>query len=522
MANPATHASILGNTFVLQYYTLLNTNPSKLFHFYKERSMLTHGYEDGEAAEVFMGQENISKKFQSLGLNQCTVTLSVVDCQHSENGGILIMVLGSMCPKGDVPKKFVQTFYLAVQTEPAGYYVLNDIFRYIKEPHTHNPIPTTLQAIPSPAISNITPIPPASIPVIHSEQPKVTTPAPISIPIPMPTTALAPMPVPVPIPMPTVVPPVAASAPVVPPIPEKIPEAIAPAASANSTPKEEKPTPSSAPITPVEKKEQSEKKVTSHQEHRPVQKSSSSSTSAPTPATPASPKTTHSPTSPSKPTSPPTQGKPNSWAQLVTQISTEGEVKFHPPPSQPKAPVAAKTSSPSSAPATPPQVQQSDQKENDKNDKKDKKIKDSKGPKTPKNKFEKKDRQGASVYVSNVPFTIQEEAITNTFKALNIGIIKTTILRAHKGYAFIEYTTLEAAQQVIQHCKTNPITLEGRPLVIEERKPKSEFDKDKRSKKPYGRGKGTVDENSNGVKNGDASADGEKWQKYGKRSSSTL
>lgn len=57
--------------------------------------------------------------------------MSNVDSQASLNGGIVVQVLGEMSNKGGASHKFAQTFFLAEQ--PNGYYVLNDIFRFLKE-----------------------------------------------------------------------------------------------------------------------------------------------------------------------------------------------------------------------------------------------------------------------------------------------------------------------------------------------------------------------------------------------------
>ena len=46
-------------------------------------------------------------------------------------GGLIVQVLGEMCNNGGPWQKFSQTFFLAEQ--PQGYYVLNDIFRFLKE-----------------------------------------------------------------------------------------------------------------------------------------------------------------------------------------------------------------------------------------------------------------------------------------------------------------------------------------------------------------------------------------------------
>ena len=54
-----------------------------------------------------------------------------VDAQSSANGGIIIQVIGEMSNNSEAWRKFAQTFFLAEQ--PNGYFVLNDIFRYLKE-----------------------------------------------------------------------------------------------------------------------------------------------------------------------------------------------------------------------------------------------------------------------------------------------------------------------------------------------------------------------------------------------------
>jgi hypothetical protein len=46
-------------------------------------------------------------------------------------GGLIVQVLGELSNNGGAWHKFSQTFFLAEQ--PQGYYVLNDIFRFLKE-----------------------------------------------------------------------------------------------------------------------------------------------------------------------------------------------------------------------------------------------------------------------------------------------------------------------------------------------------------------------------------------------------
>jgi hypothetical protein len=62
------------------------------------------------------------------------VTLSVVDSQGTEDNGVMITVIGHLSTKRDPsPRKFIQTFILAVQKEPRGFYIRNDIFRFLKQ-----------------------------------------------------------------------------------------------------------------------------------------------------------------------------------------------------------------------------------------------------------------------------------------------------------------------------------------------------------------------------------------------------
>lgn len=67
----------------------------------------------------------------SLDFSDAKVYISNVDSQASANGGIMVQVIGELSNRGQAWRKFAQTFFLAEQ--PNGYYVLNDICRYLKE-----------------------------------------------------------------------------------------------------------------------------------------------------------------------------------------------------------------------------------------------------------------------------------------------------------------------------------------------------------------------------------------------------
>lgn len=63
-----------------------------------------------------------------MDIQDCKVRVLNVDSQEAQRN-ILVQVIGEISNKAEPHRKFVQTFVLAEQ--PSGYYVLNDIFRYI-------------------------------------------------------------------------------------------------------------------------------------------------------------------------------------------------------------------------------------------------------------------------------------------------------------------------------------------------------------------------------------------------------
>ncbi|KAI9374525.1 hypothetical protein BJX61DRAFT_284359 [Aspergillus egyptiacus] len=117
----------VGWYFVEQYYTNMSRSPDKLHLFYSRRSQLVFGTE-AEMVPVAVGQKAIQEKFKQLDFQDCKVRVLNVDSQASFDN-ILISVIGEISNKQEPSRKFVQTFVLAEQ--PNGYYVLNDIFRYM-------------------------------------------------------------------------------------------------------------------------------------------------------------------------------------------------------------------------------------------------------------------------------------------------------------------------------------------------------------------------------------------------------
>ena len=72
----------------------------------------------------------INERIKELDFRDCKVRVTNVDSQASD-ANIVIQVIGEISNKSQPHKKFTQTFVLAGQTN--GYFVLNDIFRYIIE-----------------------------------------------------------------------------------------------------------------------------------------------------------------------------------------------------------------------------------------------------------------------------------------------------------------------------------------------------------------------------------------------------
>jgi len=198
-----------------------------------------------------------------------------VDAQSSANGGIIIQVIGEMSNRKEPWRKFVQTFFLAEQ--PNGYFVLNDIFRFLKEETVESDedredelpaqdIPTS--SSPSPgqpsvpvfeappeselaeeSVSAPSPAPPIeqlpitviSEPVLEPQTNGVHTPVPPE-PEPEPTPVVAEK-SPVPVPATTVTP--------EPPAASPVPTPSSPAVSASAPPSAPSPAPSSQPIQPL-------------------------------------------------------------------------------------------------------------------------------------------------------------------------------------------------------------------------------------------------------------------------------
>jgi Nuclear transport factor 2 (NTF2) domain len=119
----------VGWYFVERYYNTLSKSPDKLHLFFGKASQFVAGVEE-EKVQVSIGQRSIDERIRELDYQDCKVRITNVDTQASVDN-IVVQVIGEMSNQSAPQRKFVQTFVLAPQTN--GWFVLNDIFRYILE-----------------------------------------------------------------------------------------------------------------------------------------------------------------------------------------------------------------------------------------------------------------------------------------------------------------------------------------------------------------------------------------------------
>ncbi|KAG8485330.1 hypothetical protein CXB51_021719 [Gossypium anomalum] len=123
-------ADVVGNAFVHQYYLILHQSPALVHRFYHDNSKLGRPEENG-GMSITTTMQAINEKILSLGYGEFLAEITTVDAQDSHNGGVIVLVTGHLTGKDKVKRKFTQSFFLAPQDK--GYFVLNDVFRYIDE-----------------------------------------------------------------------------------------------------------------------------------------------------------------------------------------------------------------------------------------------------------------------------------------------------------------------------------------------------------------------------------------------------
>ncbi|KAM7475689.1 hypothetical protein LguiB_022932 [Lonicera macranthoides] len=123
-------AQIVGHAFVEQYYHILHQSPDLVHKFYQDSSVLSRPDSDGIMSSV-TSMQAINDKIQSLDYKNYKAEIKTADAQESYQGGFIVLVTGCLTGCDNVRRRFTQTFFLAPQEK--GYFVLNDVFRYIEE-----------------------------------------------------------------------------------------------------------------------------------------------------------------------------------------------------------------------------------------------------------------------------------------------------------------------------------------------------------------------------------------------------
>ncbi|XP_010546208.1 PREDICTED: ras GTPase-activating protein-binding protein 2-like [Tarenaya hassleriana] len=129
-ASPAPSAEVVGHAFVEQYYHILHQSPGLVHRFYQDSSLLSRADAAGTMSTVTTMQA-INDKILSLNYEDYTAEIETADAQESFEKGVIVLVTGSLTGKDNVRKKFTQTFFLAPQDK--GFFVLNDVFRFLEE-----------------------------------------------------------------------------------------------------------------------------------------------------------------------------------------------------------------------------------------------------------------------------------------------------------------------------------------------------------------------------------------------------
>uniref|UniRef100_A0A5B7BL94 Putative G3BP-like protein isoform X1 n=1 Tax=Davidia involucrata TaxID=16924 RepID=A0A5B7BL94_DAVIN len=126
--SPSPSAEIVGNSFVEQYYQILHTAPHLVHKFYQDSSVLSRPGADSVMTSVTTTQ-GINDKIISFDFKDHKTEIITADAQDSYKEGVIVLVTGCLTGKDNMRRKFTQTFFLARQDK--GYYVLNDVFRFV-------------------------------------------------------------------------------------------------------------------------------------------------------------------------------------------------------------------------------------------------------------------------------------------------------------------------------------------------------------------------------------------------------
>ncbi|XP_009800179.1 nuclear transport factor 2-like [Nicotiana sylvestris] len=121
-------ADTVAHAFVDQYYRILHMLIDQSYRFYKDESVLSWAQPDGELKSATT-TDGIAEFIKSSHFKDSKVEVATIDSQVSAAGGFLVVVTATLIGQDESRKSFSQTFFLAPQEK--GYFVLNDIFRFV-------------------------------------------------------------------------------------------------------------------------------------------------------------------------------------------------------------------------------------------------------------------------------------------------------------------------------------------------------------------------------------------------------
>ncbi|XP_047054930.1 nuclear transport factor 2-like [Lolium rigidum] len=121
---------VVGTVFTQQYYSILITSPEDSHKFYHDESILGRPGLDGGMTSITTTR-GIKEYFLSTELKGCSAELENMDAQLSHGDGVFVVLTGSFTTPNTAKRRFTQSFFLAPQ-ESGGYFVLNDVLRYIR------------------------------------------------------------------------------------------------------------------------------------------------------------------------------------------------------------------------------------------------------------------------------------------------------------------------------------------------------------------------------------------------------
>ncbi|XWS30158.1 hypothetical protein CRYUN_Cryun24cG0093800 [Craigia yunnanensis] len=127
---PTPSAQVVGNAFVEQYYHILYNSPELAHRFYHESSVISRPDSNGVMTSVTTMQ-GINEKILSLDYKNHKAEINTADAQKSYEEGVTVLVTGCLTGNDNLKRKFAQSFFLAPQDN--GYFVLNDVFRYVED-----------------------------------------------------------------------------------------------------------------------------------------------------------------------------------------------------------------------------------------------------------------------------------------------------------------------------------------------------------------------------------------------------